>query len=626
MAVLYPLKTTAVAGARRAIAIVAGLAMGLATTAAVADDRGFPVERFRLSSDAGGMLDVEDAAGLAAHAWTVSLWLGAADDPLVVYNPMTDQRESRLVDTRVGGDLAAAYAVNRWLELSLAAPLILYQNSGPTSTIAPSGMLPAISAGGIGALRLGAKLRILRQDRHGVDLAFVPAIGLPTNTSSSGYLGDTGVSATGELALGRTMGRVQLGANLGYRARSQSVIANLTVDDEVFAHLGVGVHVSDRFEWAVTTSLAAAAAHPFSTFNQNHAEVLTGPIVQLGAGVQLMAAGGIGLAQGFGTPDARFLIAARYGSHPSPAPIIKEVVPPPPPVDLDADDDGVLDDVDHCVHEPGPAENHGCPDLDGDGDGLIDRLDKCPADAEDKDSFQDDDGCPDLDNDNDGVPDVTDACPLEPGPADNHGCPDPDRDGDGIVDRLDTCPDEVGDAANNGCKAKPLATITEGKIAIVETVYFKTNKAIIEKRSYKLLESVASVLSTHVGVRVRIEGHTDSQGDADKNKDLSQRRAEAVRKFLVDHKIDPARFEAVGFGEDRPVADNGTAVGRAANRRVEFVIIDSGGIDVKSESNGAKDDTMDPKDRPAPTPDKPAPTPDKPAPAPDKPAPADKLP
>jgi outer membrane protein OmpA-like peptidoglycan-associated protein len=72
---------------------------------------------------------------------------------------------------------------------------------------------------------------------------------------------------------------------------------------------------------------------------------------------------------------------------------------------------------------------------------------------------------------------------------------------------------------------------------------------------------------------VRIEGHTDSQGSAAANQRLSQKRAEAVRRYLVDQAIAPTRMEAIGYGEDRPLEDNRTAEGRATNRRVEFHII-----------------------------------------------------
>jgi len=576
---------------RRAVPVVLALTAGVAA----ADERGFPVERFRLSADAGGLLDVEGATALERHAWSVSLWLGASDDPLVVYDLMDGDRErtSRLVDTRLGGDLAISYGVTRWLELSLAAPLVVYQDRDTVSDVAVGGMLEPIGSYGLGNVRLAPKLRVLRQGDHGVDLAVIPAVVLPTSSSDDDYLGDTAFAVAPELAIGRRLGRLRLGANLGYRSRPRAQVANLVVDDELFAHVGAGVMVSDGLEWALTSSLATAASDPLATFNQNHAELLTGPTFHLDR-LQVIAAAGVGAAEGFGTPDMRVLVGARYASPARPVaarPVVDKVVTPP---DLDADDDGVLDADDRCPREAGPVENAGCPDVDTDGDGLVDRLDQCVSEPEDADGFADEDGCPDLDDDGDGLADAVDACPREPGPEANRGCPDTDRDGDTVVDRLDTCPDEPGEVKHGGCKRKPMATITEGKIAIVDTVYFKLDKAIIEKRSYKLLESVAGVLSAHEGIRVRIEGHTDSQGNDAYNKDLSQRRAEAVRAFLVGKGIDEARLDAVGFGEEQPVQDNRTRAGRAANRRVEFVIVDASGVDVRSQSSGPGEDTVEP--------------------------------
>jgi len=69
---------------------------------------------------------------------------------------------------------------------------------------------------------------------------------------------------------------------------------------------------------------------------------------------------------------------------------------------------------------------------------------------------------------------------------------------------------------------------------------------------------------------MRIEGHTDAVGNAVQNERLSELRAESVRDFLVSHGVDPEQLEAVGFGEQRPVADNSTPAGRARNRRVEI--------------------------------------------------------
>jgi OmpA-OmpF porin, OOP family len=100
-------------------------------------------------------------------------------------------------------------------------------------------------------------------------------------------------------------------------------------------------------------------------------------------------------------------------------------------------------------------------------------------------------------------------------------------------------------------------------------VFFDTNSANIKPESYPDLDRVVSFMNTAVtsatGV---IEGHTDSVGNDAYNQALSQRRADSVRKYLLDKGVAAARLEAKGFGESQPVADNGAAEGRAQNRRV----------------------------------------------------------
>ena len=630
---------------RLAVASVATVvAAALAPTAVRADDRNFPAERFRLSGDGHGLLDVEAATTLAAHRWDVSLWLGGADDPLVVYDDSDDGRPrlARLVDTRVGGELSAAYGVNRWLEAMISAPVIVFQDRDAMSSVATSGMLASISSFGLGDLRLAVKLAVLRQSRHGVDLAVIPAVTVPSSTADAAYLGDSSVAVAPEVAVARRMGRARLALNLGFRTRSEAHAANLAVSDELFARVGVGVRVAPRLEWGVTTSLATGTAKPLGAFNRNHAELATGPTYQFRAPIQALALVGLGVAEGYGTPDARFVLAARYHVGDAPGPDHDRdrdgVLEPtdacpmnaedrdgfedsdgcPDPdndgdgvddhedrspdqaedrdgfedadgaPDPDNDRDQVVDVDDRCRDQAGEAANAGCPAVDGDGDQIVDHVDQCPAQPEDVDGFEDQDGCLDADNDNDGLTDAKDRCPAEAGPRENYGCPDTDTDGDGFVYRVDVCPNEGGaDARYDGCKRRQKVALRDGKIVVIEPVFFKTNQAIIQRRSFDLLDNVARVLVDHAELRVQIEGHTDSQGQDDKNLDLSRRRAEAVRAYVVDAGVAADRLEWVGFGETRPVADNQGRKGRAKNRRVAFVIIGVFGFDVRTLDGGA---------------------------------------
>ena len=149
-------------------------------------------------------------------------------------------------------------------------------------------------------------------------------------------------------------------------------------------------------------------------------------------------------------------------------------------------------------------------------------LQAMPADAKSKD------------RDGDGLMDAVDQCPDQSGPAENRGCPDTDLDEDGVIDRVDNCPDEKGTEKNYGCKEKQLVVITRTSLKILDVVYFETGKAKIKSRSHKLLDNVAAVMSKHPEIkRIRVEGHTDDKGDDAYNKDLSQKRAESVRAYLV---------------------------------------------------------------------------------------------
>ena len=259
--------------------------------------------------------------------------------------------------------------------------------------------------------------------------------------------------------------------------------------------------------------------------------------------------------------------------------------------DPDNDKDGIDDLHDACPldpedHKP-PKPNDGCPlsKTDTDGDGIMDDKDKCPTDPEDKDGFEDEDGCPDPDNDNDGIPDGFDQCPNQPedmdGFQDDDGCPDPDNDKDGVLDKDDKCPNEPetinGYQDEDGCPDQgppSKVKIEKGQIVILDKVFFATGKATILSKSFNLLDQVALTIKAHPEFKIRVEGYTDSQGKLNMNTKLSQDRADSVMMYLMKKGIDPGRLIAAGYGPANPIADNRTAKGREANRRVEFHIIE----------------------------------------------------
>lgn len=279
--------------------------------------------------------------------------------------------------------------------------------------------------------------------------------------------------------------------------------------------------------------------------------------------------------------------------------------------DKDSDKDGVLDKEDPCPQEAGPVENNGCPWPDTDGDGVLDKDDQCPTEAgtingcpdKDGDGIKDsEDSCPDVagiaafngcpDSDNDGVQDSEDECPNVAGTL--NGCPDsdndgvkdsedacpnqagtlngcPDGDGDGVRDGDDQCPETAGAASNNGC---PVVEEEVQKVLelAVKNIQFNSNSDVLKTSSYSSLNEVAQLMKEN-SFDLKLSGYTDNTGRAEYNLELSERRANAVKQYLINQGVEENRLSADGYGIINPVADNGTAAGRAANRRVELEIV-----------------------------------------------------
>jgi OOP family OmpA-OmpF porin len=113
-----------------------------------------------------------------------------------------------------------------------------------------------------------------------------------------------------------------------------------------------------------------------------------------------------------------------------------------------------------------------------------------------------------------------------------------------------------------------LDVLIEGKV-----VEFALNSDRLTGRGERLLDEILEALRIWPDVPVEIAGHADAQGADDLNLELSQRRADAVLAYLVEKGEDPERFQVIGYGETRPIADNATEEGRARNRRIEFVAL-----------------------------------------------------
>lgn len=584
------------------------LVLGVAPEAK-AQRSGFAIDRFD-PAERGSQFFVVDTLDFRGSGRPA---IGAVFDysykPLVVYNADKSERAA-LVRHQMFTHVGASAILFERLRLAANLPIAVYQDGEATNILDSStGAIDTYRAAGnaaLGDVRLAADLRIAGQYGD----AFVLAAGvrgyLPTGSRSE-FTSDRTFRVAPQIMAAGDVGVFTYAARLGVSVRPlDDRYAGTSLGSELTGSAGAGLKALDGRlvigpEFYASTIFTDKAS--FFKTRGTPADWLFGLHYDVGE-VRLGAGAGGGVTRGLGAPQLRVVASLEWIMPAEKSDRDKDTVPddqdacpdaagvpsgdpqrngcpePPPPPPPDTDGDGVLDREDACPRDGGPHTNdpttNGCPDRDSDG--VVDSADACPDTAGVRDSDPKKNGCP-PDRDDDGVADSIDACPDVAGVHDadprKNGCPG-DRDGDGVPDNDDACPDAPGpkqpDPKKNGC---PLVQLSDKAIEINEQVNFKVDSAEILEGSTKLLEAIKKVLDEHPElVKVRVEGHTDNVGRADYNKKLSQKRAEAVVKWLTTHGVDAKRFKAQGYGQEQPLDSNETEQGRANNRRVAFVIVE----------------------------------------------------
>ncbi|MDP2317403.1 MAG: OmpA family protein [Pseudomonadota bacterium] len=527
----------------------------------------------------GGLQVMSPSLGWSGSGYA-GLGLVYAHNPVV--QVFDDGTRTAVVDGLFATRLGAGYNVGGKVRIDLDIPLYPYVGAAD----------PERGGFSTGDMRLDAVFPVLQRGEDPVGLAIIPIISLPTGNvdkfTGSGF--GAGLTVSAGIA---PVEKLFIDANLGAAAAPASTLGDFSFGSSLIASLGAGYLVSERLTLGAELDSNIALAGGVGPYNKNPVELHAYGTYGAKNGLVGTLGLGTGLVAGVGAPDVRVLAQLGYR------------IPGRPPV-YDVDKDGIVDGDDACVNEPEDMDrfedSDGCPETDNDKDGIVDLSDACPTEAEDRDAFEDTDGCPETDNDKDGLVDSLDACPNEPGPAATAGCPDtdgdniadnvdacptepgpertkgcPDRDSDLVADKRDKCPDEPKDPRedperSDGCPKRVFVSLE--KIEIMDKIFFDTNKTTIKKESFSLLQEIATTLNANDDIlSVEVAGHTDSDGKDDKNLTLSKGRAEAVVKWLTTTgKVDPTRLYGAGYGETKPIETNATAVGKANNRRVEFVI------------------------------------------------------
>ena len=536
------------------------------------------VQLFRPSPHPGDLFTVSTSDLEGNAYWTAGAMLHFGKNPLVFIENQNNRRHE-LIQDQLTFDLMGSYSLYQWVDVGIALPIFLV-NSGQSAGFV---IHDSIASPALGDLRFTSKVRILHrgEEEDGIGLAGDVLLVLPTGEPDS-FVSD-GFAFQPALIFDVLFSGFRAAINAGARFRSEEkVVVNntvfLTVGHEFFWRLGASYPILGERDAAVYTKgieVSAIGELYGSTSgdidNTSVEGVIGGRLRLPDYGVRLELGGGSGMVKGYGNTKFRLFLGGGYF----------------PPIERDTDEDGFLDEQDKCPLEAEDVDqfedDDGCPEADNDSDQVLDAVDRCPNDPEDADGFEDADGCPDPDNDGDGIVDADDNCPLEAedkdGYEDEDGCPELDNDGDGIADAADQCPNDAETANgwqdDDGCPDQSLARVEKDQIVIMDKVYFEYKSADIKPQSFPVLQAVAGVLKTNPHLaRVSIEGHTDDQGRNKDNLALSQARAESVLNFLVREGVASSRVSAVGYGEEQPLVEGKDDEARAANRRVEFRILE----------------------------------------------------
>jgi len=604
--------------------VVLGALLSSSVASAQSADTAVDIELFRPHPDGYGYLHMPGAATLGHLQVGASIWGQYENDPVLLgldgerLAPqgveVSGDSGDGVIDNRVAGNIQVGMGLSRYFSFVVDLPLIFHQDGYDLNSLDNPLQPPdPLITAGAGDLRLHPKFVVLDRDRLPVGMAFVVPLSLPTGNGGS-FLGEEAVTIEPGLIIEVSNGSihsrdysVRAAIHGGYRVREAALLRDPELNNELVYGAAVGFHPTDVLE---LTGEFHGTVGSMDT-SQAPAEALGGLKFLLGRYVSINAGAGAGVLSGIGAPDFRVVAGVT-------------IAPSFDPNTRDADKDGIVDALDQCPKDPedvdGWLDEDGCPEADNDNDGLLDAQDRCPNDAEDPDGWQDTDGCPDADNDKDGILDVADRCINDPenangyqdedgcpdqppsedtdgdgykddidrcpydaedfdGFQDEDGCPEPDNDNDGINDDVDNCPLERvvfnGIDDTDGCPDEGRVVLEASRIEILDKIYFDYNKSTIKAVSFSLLDEIAAVIVNNPQLKkIRIEGHTDSDGSDIYNLKLSQARAESVLDGLIQRGVAMDHLSAVGFGEQQPVVDNNSDENKARNRRVEFIIVE----------------------------------------------------
>ncbi|MFT6143833.1 MAG: outer membrane protein OmpA-like peptidoglycan-associated protein [Myxococcota bacterium] len=605
----------------------------LFASSAAAQQEGFDAHGFSMTANDGDVRDpVTVLRAGAIHQgefWATGV-VDFSDDPLVRELSYADGRPTeveRIIDSLVAFNLSAGVAVHDRVRLDVAVPMYLASSSEGQATGA-----------GIGDVRLAVYSPIVQTKPRaagGLGLAVSPYLVLPTGDETR-FLGQNGITGGFDVAVTYELEALTLTGSAGPRFNPSLTLNNQLGADQIIAGAAVGVHPAQGLGITLEGRIASSLAASNVKGTTSPAEILASVRYRVSNGLHFLAGGGTGVNAGAGASAYRLFFGVGFGrielnyADRDIDGIVNERDECPD----DAETYNSYEDTDGCPDAGGrvllTAAINGDLESDvyvsvtsGGETQQIETLQEAIPMELAAGTYEIEGSIPgfygremlnivsgeypiELDMEavvpgyvsirtkdaagrvveSVGLSIIGPGAPLDatrrlgPQGLDRYELP-PGRylvflkaQGVGIYRRnitLESNQELMVDAVLRD----PRAVVEGDRITVTEKIYFETGSDVIQDQSFDLLEEIAALLASEERVRrVQIQGHTDAQGSDEMNLDLSDRRAAAVRSFLIAQGIEEGRLQSRGFGEQVPIADNSTEAGLARNRRVEFRILE----------------------------------------------------
>lgn len=572
---------------RRVVAGAALILTLLGAQSAMAE--GFDLQHFHPMPNSMGNYLGASSAEVAPHLeGSAMIVANYANNPLI--RSLEGERIERLVARQGTAHLLLSLGLFDRAEIGLDIPVLFLQQG---TAIPGSGVSPQDGGFGLGDIRVVPKVQLFSTQQNDRDLGFALALLVDAHipTGRPEYLQGGDFRIGPRLAFDASFGGPKVGVNVGYLYRGARELENLEVRDTLSWQVAGEVPIPNVDDLSVTAEVFGRLTPGAEKIRpqESPTEFLLGGKYAIG-NFNILAGGGAGIVGGYGTPEFRAFLGLGWTQSllPTTAPLPSPEPEPEPEVLPEFEPECAIETVsEDCTEIPETTCEEGIlktysPVCETGECSYIAVETRCAQGT--------------VCGEEDGEP----ACVVAPECTVDEDCSE---------GRQPTCSENilttfVGRCEEQSCVFEPVESACEegmecglmrGVPACVETtelvevdevaqrieikdvIHFDTESARVKSRSHGLLNQVAQVLENNPHIKVvRIEGHTDNRGPREYNQTLSERRAMLVRAYLIERGIDPERLKYVGFGPDRPVADNNTEEGRAENRRVEFHIEEQG--------------------------------------------------